>query len=87
MKTQAMSAVATLGLSNVTFMEAQKREDVPGLIRASDVCLVTLRKAAVNDAVIPVRMLEFMSCGRPVVLSATGEARRIVMGRGGGLRD
>ena len=84
MKTQAMSAVATLGLSNVTFMDAQKREDVPGLIQASDVCLVTLRKAAVNDAVIPVRMLEFMSCGRPVVLSAAGEARRIVMAAGAG---
>ena len=77
-KSQAMDAVTRLGLSNVTFLPGQKRDEVPGLIRASDICLVTLRKAPVNDAVIPVRMLEFMSCGRPVLLSAGGEAGRIV---------
>ena len=78
MKSHAMLAAAKLGLSNVTFLAGQKRDDVPRLIQASDVCLVTLRKAKVNDTVIPVRMLEFMSCGRPVLLSAGGEARRIV---------
>ena len=84
-KSQAMDAVARLGLSNVTFLPGQKRDEVPGLIRASDICLVTLRKAQVNDAVIPVRMLEFMSCGRPVLLSAGGEAKRIVNAAGAGM--
>ena len=85
MKAQAMNTVATLGLSNITFLEAQKREDIPALIQASDICLVTLRKAEVNDAVIPVRMLEFMSCGRPVVISAGVEAGRIINEAGAGM--
>ncbi|MCY4514101.1 MAG: glycosyltransferase family 4 protein [Candidatus Tectomicrobia bacterium] len=84
-KSQAMDAVARLGLSNVTFLPGQKRDEVPGLIQASDICLVTLRKAPVNDSVIPVRMLEFMSCGRPVLLSAGGEAGRIVNAAGAGM--
>ena len=84
-KSQAMDAVARLGLSNVTFLPGQKRDEIPGLIQASDICLVTLRKAPVNDTVIPVRMLEFMSCGRPVLLSAGGEAGRIVNAAGAGM--
>ena len=85
MKSPAMDAVARLDLSNVTFLAGQRRDDVPRLIQASDICLVTLRKAEVNDAVIPVRMLEFMSCGRPVVLSARGEAGRIIKAAGAGM--
>jgi glycosyltransferase involved in cell wall biosynthesis len=41
----------------------------------SEVCLVTLRKADVNNVVIPVRMLEFMSCARPAVLCAEGPSQ------------
>ena len=84
-KRQAMDAVASRGLSNVTFLPGQRRDEIPKLIRASDVCLVTLRKAAVNDVVIPVRMLEFMSCGRPVVLCADGQAARILNAAEAGL--
>ena len=84
-KSQAMDAVTRLGLSNVTFLPGQKRDEIPRLIRASDICLVTLRRAQVNDTVIPVRMLEFMSCGRPVLLSAGGEAKRIVNAAGAGM--
>lgn len=78
MKRHAMEAVARVELSNVSFLAGQKRDKIPALIAASDICLVTLRKAGVNDGAIPVRMLEFMSCGRPVVLCADGQASRIL---------
>ncbi len=84
-KRHAMDVVARLGLSNVTFLTGQRRDQIPKFIQASEVCLVTLRKADVNDIIIPVRMLEFMSCGRPVVLSAVGEAARILNAAGAGL--
>ncbi len=41
-------------------------------------CLVLLRKAEVFKTVIPTKALEFMACGRPVILGVDGEARRVL---------
>ena len=65
-------------LTNVTFLDQQPREKIPALISASDACLVLLKKTDVFKTVIPTKMLEFMSCGRPVILSVEGQARQIV---------
>ena len=51
---------------------------VPALIRASDVCLVLLKKAEVFKTVVPTKMLEFMACGRAVVLGVDGQARAVM---------
>ena len=85
MKRHAMETVAREELPNVTFLAGQKRQNIPELVQASDICLVTLRKAPVNEGAIPVRMLEFMSCGRPVVLCAEGQASRILKAAGAGV--
>lgn len=61
-------------LSNVRFLPQQERENVASLVGASDACLVTLRRSDVFKTVIPTKMLEFMSCGRPVVLAVEGQA-------------
>lgn len=66
------------GLTNIRFMGQQPRERIPSLINASDVCMVMLRKAEVFKTVIPSKMLEFMACGRPVVLGVDGQARKIL---------
>ncbi len=65
-------------LTNTCFLPQQSRESIPGFIRASDVCLVLLRKADVFKTVIPTKMLEFMACGRPVILGVDGQARQLV---------
>jgi len=65
-------------LANVTFLDQQPRERIPGYISASDACLVLLRKTDVFKTVIPTKMLEFMSCARPLILAVDGQARSIV---------
>jgi len=65
-------------LRNVVFLDQQPREKIPSFIAASDACLVLLRKTDVFKTVIPTKMLEFMSCGRPVILGVDGQARQIV---------
>jgi len=65
-------------LANVRFLDQQPREKIPAFISASDVCLVLLKKTEVFKTVIPTKMLEFMSCGRPVILGVDGQARQIV---------
>lgn len=73
------------GLANVRFLDQQPRERIPAFISASDACLVLLKKTEVFKTVIPTKMLEFMSCARPVILGVDGQARRIVEDAGAGL--
>ena len=73
------------GLANVRFLDQQPREKIPAFISASDVCLVLLKKTDVFKTVIPTKMLEFMSCSRPVILGVEGQARQILEEAGAGL--
>jgi colanic acid biosynthesis glycosyl transferase WcaI len=73
------------GLNNVRFVHQQPREKVPAYISASDACLVLLKKTDLFKTVIPTKMLEFMSCARPVILGVDGQARTILEEARGGL--
>lgn len=73
------------GLNNVRFLDQQPRETIPSYICASHICLVLLKKTDLFKTVIPTKMLEFMSCGRPVILGVDGEARTILEEARGGL--
>ena len=73
------------GLSNVRFLDQQPREKIATIISASDACLVLLKKTDVFKTVIPTKMLEFMSCARPVIVGVEGQARQIVEDAGAGL--
>lgn len=72
-------------LANVRFLDQQPREKIPAFISASDACLVLLKKTDVFKTVIPTKMLEFMSCARPVILGVEGQARQIIEEAGAGL--
>ncbi|PYV77472.1 MAG: glycosyltransferase WbuB [Acidobacteria bacterium] len=83
---QRIQAIAAAKeLANVRFVTQQPREKIPLYISASDVCLVLLKKSEVFDTVIPTKMLEFMACGKPVVLGVGGQARRILEASRAGL--
>lgn len=73
------------GLANVRFLDQQPRQQIPAFISASDACLVLLKKTDVFKTVIPTKMLEFMSCARPVILGVDGQARQIVEQAGSGI--
>jgi glycosyltransferase involved in cell wall biosynthesis len=66
------------GITNIRFVPQQSREKIPAYIAASDACLVLLKKSEVFETVIPTKMLEFMSCARPVILGVEGQAREIL---------
>lgn len=72
-------------LRNCLFLDQQPREIIPDFISASDTCLVLLKKTDVFKTVIPTKMLEFMSCARPVILGVDGQARQIVEADGAGI--
>jgi glycosyltransferase involved in cell wall biosynthesis len=68
----------SMELSNVRIIDAQPREKIPSYICASDICLVLLKRTPVFETVIPTKMLEFLSCARPVILGVEGQAKKIV---------
>lgn len=65
-------------LANLRFVPQQPREKIPAFICVSDTCLVLLRRSDVFETVIPTKMLEFMSCARPVILGVKGQAQQIL---------
>jgi glycosyltransferase involved in cell wall biosynthesis len=73
-----ISLARARGLTTMRFVDQQPREKIPAYIRASDVCLVLLKKKELFKTVIPTKMLEFMACARPVILGVDGQARKIV---------
>jgi colanic acid biosynthesis glycosyl transferase WcaI len=77
-KEHLVSLVRSRGLTNVRFLDQQSRERIPAFICASDACLVLLKKTEIFKTVIPSKMLEFMSCGRPVILGVEGQAQKIL---------
>jgi glycosyltransferase involved in cell wall biosynthesis len=77
-KQQLVSLARSRGLTNLYFVEQQARERIPAYICVSDACLVLLKKSEIFKTVIPSKMLEFMSCARPVILGVEGQARQIL---------
>ncbi len=77
-KARILSQMQLQGLRNFEMLGEQPRQEVPEYIAASDVCLVLLKKAELFKTVIPTKMLEFMSCGRPVILGVQGQSEMIL---------
>ena len=84
-KERIINRARSQGLTNMRFVGQQAREKVPEFISISDACLVLLKKVELFKTVIPTKMLEFMSCARPVILGVDGQARRIMDQAGAGV--
>jgi glycosyltransferase involved in cell wall biosynthesis len=77
-KSNMQSLSAAMGLKNLIIIGQQPRSKIPALIRASSACMVLLKKSEIFKTVIPSKVLEFMACGRPVILGVEGQARELV---------
>jgi colanic acid biosynthesis glycosyl transferase WcaI len=84
-KERVINLARSQGLTNMRFVGQQPREKIPEFISISDACLVLLKKSEVFKTVIPTKMLEFMSCARPVILGVDGQARKIMDQAGAGI--
>ncbi|MGB5106271.1 MAG: glycosyltransferase family 4 protein [Candidatus Zixiibacteriota bacterium] len=67
-----------LGLDNVTFVPQQSRNRIADYYAASDLCLVPLRQADLFTKNIPSKIYEVMASGKPILIGAKGESRRLV---------
>ena len=76
---------AARGLDHIRFEPAVPASRVPALLAAADAVLVLLRAGPLYAHSLPTKLLEGLAAGRPVVVSAEGEAARIVAEAGAGV--
>jgi colanic acid biosynthesis glycosyl transferase WcaI len=84
-KERVRGLAETRGLKNLLVVDQQPRERIPAFINASDVCLVLLKKTELFKTVIPTKMLEFLSCAKPIIVGVDGQARQLVEDARGGI--
>jgi glycosyltransferase involved in cell wall biosynthesis len=72
-------------LQNVTFHSQLPLEQLPPLLAASDALLVPLAANQTFSSFVPSKIFDFMAAGRPVILSARGEAVRLLERAGAGV--
>ena len=72
-------------LPNVSALGTVPHDRVPLLLAESDAAVVLLRDQPLFEGALPTKLLEAMAAARPVVLSARGEAARLLEASGGGV--
>jgi glycosyltransferase involved in cell wall biosynthesis len=76
---------ARLALVNVHFHPQSPMLAMPRLLAASDALLVPLSAHPTFEQFVPSKLIDFMAVGKPVILSAAGEAARLLEVAGGGI--
>jgi glycosyltransferase involved in cell wall biosynthesis len=75
-KQTLLERVRQLELNNVRFLASRPAREIPALLAAADLALVTTKTYI--PGMVPAKLYEAMASGRPVVLVASGEAAEIV---------
>ncbi|HET7224823.1 MAG TPA: sugar transferase [Candidatus Eisenbacteria bacterium] len=73
------------GLRNVTFAPCVSPAELVARIIAADVCVATTRDHPFCGETIPVKLFDYLACGRPVVAAVRGDAAEVVEASGGGV--
>ena len=82
-KRNLMETAKLRHLTNVQFLEPRPAAEIPALVAAADLSLVMLKTHL--PGAVPSKLYEAMASGKPIVLSADGEAAEIVQQHEAGL--
>jgi UDP-N-acetylmuramyl pentapeptide phosphotransferase/UDP-N-acetylglucosamine-1-phosphate transferase/glycosyltransferase involved in cell wall biosynthesis len=77
-KRRLRDRVTELELDNVTMRSGMPHDQVPALLAAADICLVTLRDVPLFSTFIPSKIFEYLASGRAVIGALAGEAAQIL---------
>ena len=76
--------VAARGLDHIRFEAPISPASVPTVLAAADAVVVMLRRGPLYEHSLPTKLVEGLAAGRPLVVSASGDAADIVEGAGAG---
>ena len=72
------SRIEMLGLTNVELLKAENRSDATRAVREADIAFVSLVRQPVFDTVLPGKIIDYMSMGKPIVGSVSGYAAEVL---------
>jgi lipopolysaccharide/colanic/teichoic acid biosynthesis glycosyltransferase/glycosyltransferase involved in cell wall biosynthesis len=75
---------AERGLANVEFRASLPPAQLVDVIRDADACVATTRAHVFSGETIPVKLFDYLACGRPVVAAVSGDAARVIEASGAG---
>ena len=78
-KKKLIKKAKNLNLDNVTFFDQIKKNELPEYYAISDMILVPLRDLPIFRSVIPSKIFEIMAMAKPILISAKGESRNVVV--------
>lgn len=82
-KEKLIKLTQKLELNNVTFLDQQKKENIPNFYNIIDVCIVHLKKIDLFKGAIPSKIFEILACATPIVAGIEGEVADILNESGG----
>lgn len=65
------------GVANIELLGTRPPSDVPLLVAEAAVCLMPYRTSAYTDNLVPVKLVEYLAAGRPVVATPIRAAREL----------
>lgn len=81
-KTDLMKMSQDLKLSNVIFLNAITKKEMPFILKAADVALVPLKRIDLFKGAIPSKVFENLAMKVPVLLGVEGEAKKLFIDDG-----
>lgn len=72
-------------LTNLTFVSAVPKAEIPGALAAADACIAILKPLDEYKTTYPNKVFDYMAAGRPVVLAIDGVIREVVEAAGCGV--
>lgn len=84
-KDDLVERARSLSLTNMEFGSSQQPGELANTIRGANICLATTTGGDFSAGTVPVKVFDYMACGKPVVAAVSGDARDIVEASGAGV--
>ena len=80
-----LSAARQAGLPGYVELRRAGRNELVDLIRDARVCVIPRPKTEYTDFVLPIKLWDYLSYGKPIVATAVNETERLLDGAGAGI--
>jgi len=77
-KPKLMEMVKKKGLNNVKFVGLQPKKNMPKIVASMDAAIIPLKKLDLFKGALPSKMFETLSSETAIILSAEGEAEKLI---------
>lgn len=82
LKNDLIALTKSLAVKNVTFHDAVRKGDMPGILSVCDASIIPLKKLDLFKGAIPSKIFEVLAMKKPILLGVEGEAKELFIDKG-----